>query len=599
MKDSHPRQTDNRPAGDRAAEPSCATLDALAARRIDDWYDIERVLDGLAASPGPPHLPPHPLAPEVDLRVAFITFAYGIDGVSVEIAKYARSLEALKRDQGRVGEIHCLGGGFAPAADGVLDAGWKRKLIPNGNGWSKWGDGRLFARLFEESMPAYSPASQQVANAVWREALQFTQILCTYFADHKINLVIPVNVNSNPGNLALALATVFATEISGLPVLNSCHDFYWEAGKPASQRADGEPAGPRDHFFRNIGNRPFFAVFQRLLPWNGTNWFQLTINGLQYREIISTSGISRSRAMEIGTYLEASYLTPCLPARQAEIRQQLTYILGHGSRIVTTVPVNQFRGQLTQWMKNQQPLVCALEDEFGLDVMQPSTLWFLQPTRILPRKRIERDLQLISALMRYPPFALLFEENPQMLLFLHITGPVPAEHEAALARILDAYEHLAEEVPRPLRRRIFLALSAGKLAHSGAGPRGVQHLEVCDLYKMSDLILLPSQTEGRGLPIVEAGATGVPLVCSRYQPEAVFRSVVGENLPKGSQLRFIELPEDNWPSSFLQEVTDAVFLPGGWAARALHNRRVVARRYGMDVLQNSFIQAVEELFRHE
>lgn len=569
-------------------------LAELAAHEIVGWHSFDQALDRLSPVPlGRETHMPHDAA--ADMRAAFITFAFGIDGVTMEIAKYAVCLEDLKLSQGRKAEICCIGGDFAEGAGVVLNSKWKRIAIPNADGWSKWSEGRTFAKLFVDELPSGSAISRVVAKEIWQEGVGFATLLCRHLLENDINLMIPVNVNSNPGNLALALGIVIASEILDLPTLNSCHDFYWEAGKPAGERAAGEVPGPRDHFFRNCGNRRFFNVFQRLLPWNGRRWMHLTINDLQARELVSNFGLDHAQVLEIGTYIEPSYLSPCLPDRKAELRQRLTYILGRGHRVVSTVPLSTFRSGLSEWMEDQQPVVCAAGQEFALNMIQPSAIWFLQPTRILARKRIERDVHLIRALLRYPPFGSVFREHPETMLILHITGPVPVEHQADLERVLDAYEELIEITDPAMARRIFLALSAGTLGHSGRHERGLANLEVSDLYKISDLVLLPSLTEGRGLPIVEAGAVGVPLVCSRYQPESVFRAVVGADRPRDQQLRYIELPEGRWTSSFLQEVTDAVFFPGGWAARALHNRRVVARRYGMEALQDCFIRGMENV----
>jgi len=72
----------------------------------------------------------------------------------------------------------------------------------------------------------------------------------------------------------------------------SNHDFYWEGGKPSSERRSGEAPGPRDRFFHNINNKPFFPLFKKIYPWNGRRWIQVNINALQSKKLIDDNGFS-------------------------------------------------------------------------------------------------------------------------------------------------------------------------------------------------------------------------------------------------------------------------------------------------------------------
>jgi len=72
------------------------------------------------------------------------------------------------------------------------------------------------------------------------------------FSDYDIQLLVPVNVNSNPGNVPLAFAMVLVSELLGIPVLNSNHDFYWEGGnREVEIQEKGLERGPRDFFYHN------------------------------------------------------------------------------------------------------------------------------------------------------------------------------------------------------------------------------------------------------------------------------------------------------------------------------------------------------------
>ncbi len=166
----------------------------------------------------------------------------------------------------------------------MLSAEWHWFQLDGIDGWNKWDDGKWFKALFRKKMKSYSEESNLLTKEIYKQAVLIAKRLGKYFLDNQISLVVPVNVASNPGNIALTLGLVLVTEILGIYVLNSNHDFYWEAGKPLSEREPGEKPGVRDHFFRNIKNKTFFSLFKLLYPWNGNRWLQININARQSRK---------------------------------------------------------------------------------------------------------------------------------------------------------------------------------------------------------------------------------------------------------------------------------------------------------------------------
>ena len=75
-------------------------------------------------------------------------------------------------------------------------------------------------------------------------------------------------------------------------------------------------------------------------------------------------------------------------------------------------------------------------------------------------------------------------------------------------------------------------------------------LNITDLYRLATAVLFPSETEGRGLPIIESAAIGVPIISSRYSPEEVFDSVIGEHLPEEQRIKYIHFPEGEFSTRF-------------------------------------------------
>lgn len=572
-----------------------ARLREFADLEVRSWHDIHDALNEL---PPAGRSVEHPALIERAARgIAFLTFAYGIDGVSMEIAKYAACLETLLGRVGSTPTIHCIGGHFSASAAHVLLPRWHRHVIQEANGWSKWHGGRYFERLFRADMPAGSEASAEMAGEIWRQAVGFARELVHYLTSREVGLLLPVNVNSNPGNPALALAVVLASELMDLPVLNSNHDFYWESGKPDGQRSEGEKPGTRDHFFRNHANTGFFTLLERIFPWNGERWLQLVINGVQQDTLLARHRFPETKVIELGTFIEDDFFVPCGRERRRDLRTRLSRILGRGGLGTRLTRLDSFAEQLDDWMLDQVPVVCAAGDDARCAAGDEHALWFLQPTRVLTRKRIERDWELIRTLLEYGPFRTAFEANPEATLTLHVTGPVPLEHRDDLRLILDAYRRTLEAVAPALRPRLFQLFSAGHLGHSSFQEHSPHNLTVADLYHLSDLVLLPSATEGRGLPILESAAAGRPLVCSRYEPREVFADVIGEALAPDLRIHYAALPEEHINTALLQEVTDMVFLPENDGGRRLHNRRALAGRYGMRDVVHTFADSLNRLKR--
>lgn len=564
---------------------------SLRERHIEDFDDIGLVLDELERRPLSPAPVDVPFLAGVARGTAFVTFAYDIDGVAMEIAKYGTALGTVLREAGYEPTVYCVGGNFGDKVDVVLPPDWPRVLLHNADGWDKWEDGKWFGRLFYEHMPEGSEASREMAMLMWSEAVRLAEELTAFVVRESIGLLIPVNVNSNPGNFALALAMVLVSEVTGCPVLNNNHDFYWEGGRAVADRSPDEQAGPRDHFFRNRESQAFFSVFRRILPWNGRRWIQVNINPLQSTRLVEQDGFDADRVFLIGTGIDEGFFHPCSPHQKREYRRRMAHILSGGEPTIDATPVDDFLDRTVAWMRHQHPIVCGLRGSTELDFASPSTIVLLQPTRVVPRKRIPRDWDLIGALLRHPPFRDVFERRTDMALVLLVTGPVPIEHRKDAEDILNAFQGVLASVPEPIGERVFQAFSVGHQHH----PSLSEGLEIFDIYHTADMVLFPSETEGRGLPIPESAAAGIPIVCTPYDPIEVFNEVVGTHGPETGRLRYLEFPEYEFDDELLNDITAMLLDPSSFADRTQHNREAVQARFSLQDLQRSFREYLRRL----
>ena len=560
-------------------------FDELAAHDVAHGEHISDVLDQLARHQPEPW--------EEDFRsaigkgIGFITFAFDIDGVSMEVAKYARCFEAISPGV----PIHCIAGNFGSKVDAVLDPAWHRFVLDGADGWDKWDGGRWFTQLFYEDLPPGGARTSALAVEMWNQALALTERLIDYIETNHIRLLFNVNTNSNPGNVAFGLALVLAAETTGVAVINNNHDFYWEGGKAGCKRNPGEQPGPRDHFFRNHDNEEFFAFFQRTFPWNGRRWAQVNINSLQSRKLIDRFHFRPDHVFTIGTGLDHGFFRERTPEVTSRCRTAMSRVLG-GDPVINPTPIDVFADDIPAWMADQRPVVCGDGSGRTLDMTSPDALVLLQPTRIVERKRIWKDWELIGALLRHPPFLEALRQRPTLTVTLQITGPVPIEHRECLERVVDAYREALDGVSADVSSRVFFALSAGWQSH----PTLDEDIDIVDIYQLADLVVFPSQTEGRGLPIVEASAAGVPIICSRYEPDAVFSEVVGEQYGD-DRVHFEQFPEDEIGVDTLDRVTELLLDPSARRKVVAHNREAVLHRYSLGALQHTLEDILSELER--
>ncbi len=126
-----------------------------------------------------------------------------------------------------------------------------------------------------------------------------------------------------------------------------------------------------------------------------------------------------------------------------------------------------------------------------LDLVTAEPLLLL-PARLTPRKNVELALRVLAELRKgYPRAALL------------VTGP-EGPHNPANA----AYKRKLLQ----LRDDLGLAAAAHFLAELDSG--FIPDAVIADFYRLADALLFPSREEGFGIPIIEAGFSGMPVFCA-------------------------------------------------------------------------------------
>jgi glycosyltransferase involved in cell wall biosynthesis len=126
-----------------------------------------------------------------------------------------------------------------------------------------------------------------------------------------------------------------------------------------------------------------------------------------------------------------------------------------------------------------------------------ASLALLLPARIVPRKRIEDAIRLVEALNSRNTSADLLITGA---LDPHITAGSPsANYAELLSRRIAA---------SPIKQRIHLLSKDTPLSSE----------DMTSLYQVCDAVILPSESEGFGLPALESALHGKPFLCNAIHP---------------------------------------------------------------------------------
>ncbi len=205
----------------------------------------------------------------------------------------------------------------------------------------------------------------------------------------------------------------------------------------------------------------------------------------------------------------------------------------------------------------------SLRPELGIG---EDEILLLQPTRIVPRKRIERSIELARKL-----------EQPCCLLITHSSG----DEGEAYFRYLVEYAEL-------LKVRILFA--ADRFNHARritAEDKPV--FSLADAYYAADLVTYPSTLEGFGNAFLEAIYYRRPLLMSRYE---IFKTDIQ---PKGFEVITFEdfIAEDT-----VQTVKNLLANPDLYTKMADRNYQLGLKYYSYSVLCKRLCALIEQSCEH-
>ncbi len=293
--------------------------------------------------------------------------------------------------------------------------------------------------------------------------------------------------------------------------------------------------------------------------------------GLALTEFIAETGIptiahhhdfvwerERFAVNAVADYLEAAF-PPNLPSiRHVVINSAAGYELGRRTGVRWTLIPNV--------MDFEHPPTAPDETTFqlreALGVPEDHYL-VLQPTRVVPRKRIEHAIELVRRL-----------ELKCTLMISHAAGDEGSAY-------LDYVRNYAEWMG------VHLLLSEGQIKHErGQLPDGRPVFSLCDAYQNADLVSYPSSIEGFGNAFLEAIYYGRPLVMNTY---AIFKTDIQ---PKG--FRIIGFP--GYVTKEAVQQARQVLLDGTHAAEMIVRNYELGRRYySFRVLRQRLSMLISEL----
>lgn len=574
------------PCPKRQSSKTACMLGELRNEQINTWFDLGIFIDRVRDRPPIAKFPGNANDFKLHIEtggIGLLTFFFTIDGISVEANKYARILKNIYPKT----NIHYIAGEIYPEAAEFFDSPFQKE-IKEMDGFDNW---PLYNKFFKEKLERGSESYNQLIGEFWEEVLVIAEKLGNYIEEQNINLLYIINVCSNPGNVSLALAVVLISEYLGLPVINNSHDFYWEGGnRKIDIGKNGIKKGPRDFFFTNSHVGEFFSIIEVLYPWERKSWMTVNINRLQCNNTIQLNGHNPANVALIGTSIDHSSHLKVSKRSIIGAFIQVASIFANNKKTITVHAVSKH----IESDRSLSPILLGHTKVINFDFVD-NNIVFLQPTRVISRKSIELNFKLISTLVLEQRFRQKFEDNPKLKITLIVSGPIPHGQRDYYSKLLQDFTLFLENLPKEFKSKVFLGFLFSEFDKDHFKQKYIAPIDILQLYHIASLILLPSQTEGRGLPILEAAASGTPIFCRQYEPRAVYEEVIGNHLDEKNRLRVLEFKGNKLSINLINKIIEQVFYPQNSVDDVTHNLNVIKNRYSYESLEDNIRGILEIL----
>ncbi len=571
-------------------------LTLLQKERINTWFDLGIFIDRFRETKPLPSIVCDRTYDQfrekiIDGGLAFITFQYSVDGVTIEVDKYTKIFRANLKNV----PIHYIAGKFYPESFKIIHPGVKKFEMPEISGFNDW---PLYRSFFFTKLERGSKEYNDLIIKFWNEVLIIIEKLGNYIVHNNINLLYLINVCSNPGNISLTLACVFISEYLGIPVINNNHDFYWEGGNSEVDKQEKElKDGPRDFFFMNSHLGEVFSLIEVLFPWESRSWINANINADQIHHIIKYKGHNPANVVELGTAVDTGEFVNISKRRKINAYNQFEKVLSRYNTTLVGYSVKDILKNNLVDIENPEPILIGSKT-LKIENFLTENIIFLQPTRIITRKRIEIGFRLVKRLFNNPNFIDRMRNTPNLKITLLVTGPIALGHFDYFKKLIKRFDQLLDILDVNLRHKVFLAFLFSELDKESFKQKFKEPVGIPELYNIASLVLLPSKTEGRGLPIIEAAACGTPIFCRRYFPQTVYSEVIGENLPEIDRLKVIEFDGKKVTSKHAEKIIDRVLFPHLYTHEVIHNKTAVKQRFSLESL-NKNIENILKILYHQ
>jgi len=553
-------------------------LNDLKSEKINTWFDLGLFIDKFKEQNSKADFKGDATSFDNHIEkggIAFLTFYFTIDGITVETEKYAKTFKTIYPNI----PIHFIAGEIKEEADELIPKDAFKKVIPEMEAFDAWS---LYDDFFKIKMERGSKEYNNLISKFWQEVIVLVEKLGSYIEENDIALLYLINVCSNPGNVSLALATVLISEYLGIPVINNNHDFYWEGGnREVEIKNKGLKEGPRDFFFHNAHVGEFFSIIEMIYPWESRSWMNVNINKIQQNHLIDINGHNPANVALLGTAVDTK-MHQMSKRDIIKAFMQVSTIFANKKEAITV----HTAAHHTDSDRSLRPILLGYKTIRKFDFVN-NNIVFLQPTRVISRKSIELNFKLVKRLFSYDSFAEKFITNPQLKLSLIVSGPIPHGQQNYYRDLKKDFKNFLEELPKEFKSRVLLGFLFSEFDKNEFKKKYKKPLDIEQLYDVASLILLPSQTEGRGLPIIEAAACGTPIFCRQYEPREVYDEVIGRHLDESLRLNVLEFKGSKVPKRLAEKICDHVFYPQNRMVDVTHNRSVINKRYSLDALQKN------------